>query len=347
MTVNAKAIIEAYYNAAPRLSYWTGCSSGGKQGLKEAQKYPNDYDGIVAGAPANFWTHLVTQSLWVAQATLKDPASLIPRGKFETLNNAALAACDANDGVKDGLIENPARCAFDPGTIQCSGADAPGCLTAPQVEAARTIYAPAKNPRTGAVIFPGMARGSELGWPALAGGPRPLSIAEDHYKYVVFKNAEWDFRTLNFDEDVALADATDAGAINATDPDLSAFAAHSGKLILYHGWSDQLIAPQNSIDYYTKVRNTVGAAQTEKFVRLFMAPGMMHCAGGPGPNTFDSQGAIEQWVEHGTAPEKLLATHSTGGAVDRTRPLCAYPKVAVYTGSGDVNDAANFDCKAQ
>jgi feruloyl esterase len=347
MTVKAKSIIEAYYTAAPRLSYWSGCSSGGKQGLKEAQKYPNDYDGIVAGAPANYWTHLITQSLWVAQATLKDPASLIPREKFEALNRAALAACDANDGVKDGLIENPARCTFDPGSIQCSGADGPGCLTAPQVEAARKIYAPAKNPRTGAVIFPGLARGSELGWPALAGGPRPLSIADDHYKYVVFKNPDWDYRALDFDKDVALADATDAGAINATDPDLSAFAAHGGKLILYHGWNDQLIAPQNTIDYYTSVRNKLGAAQTEQFARLFMAPGMMHCAGGPGPNTFDSQGAIERWVEQGTAPERLLATHSAGGAVDRTRPLCAYPKLAVYKSSGDVNDAANFECKAQ
>jgi len=358
MTVKAKAIIEAYYNNAPRLSYWSGCSSGGKQGLKEAQKYPNDYDGIIAGAPANYWTHLITQSLWVAQATMKDPASLIPREKFETINKAVLAACDANDGVKDGLIENPATCAFDPGAIQCTAApgaeaqsakaaDAAGCLTAAQVEAARKIYAPAKNPRTGAVIFPGMARGSELGWPALAAGPKPLSIADDHYKYVVFKNADWDFRTLDFDKDVALADAADGGAINATDPDLSAFVARGGKLLLYHGWNDQLISPQNSIDYYTSVRKTLGAAQADKSVRLFMAPGMMHCAGGPGPNTFDSQGAIEQWVEHGVAPERLIATHSTSGAVDRTRPLCAYPRVAVYKGSGDVNDAASFECKAQ
>src|SRR5262245_32990075 len=338
MTVEAKAIVEAYYGAAPRVSYWAGCSSGGKQGLKEAQKYPNDYDGIVAGAPANFWTHLVTQSLWVAQATLKDPASLIPREKFEAINKAALAACDADDGVKDGLIENPARCTFDPGSIQCPAADGPGCLTAPQVEAARKIYAPAKNPRTGAVIFPGLARGSELGWPALAGGPRPMSIAEDHYQYVVFKNAERDFRSLDFDKDVALADALDAGAINATDPDLSAFAAHGGKLILYHGWNDQLIAPQNTIDYYTSVRNKIGAAQTDTFVRLFMAPGMMHCAGGPGPNTFDSQTAIEQWVERGVAPAQLVASHSSNGAVDRTRPLCAYRNVAVYKGQGDVND---------
>jgi feruloyl esterase len=278
---------------------------------------------------------------------MKAPASLIPREKFEVINKAALAACDANDGVTDGLIENPARCSFDPGSIQCKGGDAADCLTAPQVEAARKIYSPAKNPRTGAVIFPGMARGSELGWPALAGGPRPLSIADDHYKYVVFKNPQWDFKTLDFDKDVALADATDAGAINATDPDLSAFFAHGGKLLLYHGWNDQLISPQNSIDYFTNVRNKLGGAQTDKSARLFMAPGMMHCAGGPGPNTFDSQGAIEKWVEQGSAPDTLLATHSTGGAVDRSRPLCAYPKVAAYKGSGDINDAANFECRAQ
>jgi feruloyl esterase len=229
----------------------------------------------------------------------------------------------------------------------CSGADGPNCLTAAQVDAVRKIYSPAKNPRTGAVIFPGMAAGSEQGWTALAGGPRPLSIADDYYKYVVFKNPEWDFETLDFDKDLTLADTIDGGALNANDPDLKAFAAHGGKLIMFHGWNDQLIAPQNSIDYYTSIGRKMGAAETDRFARLFMVPGMMHCAGGVGPNQFEPLAALEQWREHGASPVRMLATHATGGIADRTRPLCAYPRVAVYKGSGSTDDAANFECKAR
>ena len=347
MTIAAKAIVAAYYGSAARLSYWQGCSSGGKQGLKEAQKFPDDYDGIIAGAPANYWTHLITQSLWIANATLKDPASFVPREKFALINKAALAECDADDGVRDGVIENPVRCAFDPQSLRCADADGPDCLTAAQVDAVRKIYGAAKNPRTGEMIFPGLARGSELGWAALAGGPRPLSIAEDHYRYVVFKNPDWDFRTIDFDKDAALADAIDNGALNAVDPDLREFAARGGKLILYHGWNDQLIAPQNSIDYFDAVEKAMGAPAASRFVRLFMAPGMMHCGGGPGPNTFDMVDALEQWVERGTAPSRVLASHAANGRIDRTRPLCAYPQVAVYKGTGDVNDAASFECRAR
>ncbi len=254
MTVQSKSVVNAFYGSAPQRSYWVGCSSGGKQGLKEAQKFPADYDGIVAGAPANYWTHLVTQSLWVAQATLKDPASSIPREKYALIHDAALAQCDANDGVRDGVIENPARCPFDPKALLCSNGDGPSCLTAPQVAAAQRIYAAAKNPRTGQDIFPGMAVGSEKGWAALAGGPRPLGIADDHYKFVVFKNPEWDFRTLDFDKDLESADRIDRDfGLNAYDPDIKAFAARQGKILMYHGWNDQLISPVNSINYLKNV----------------------------------------------------------------------------------------------
>jgi tannase/feruloyl esterase len=345
MTVQAKALIGVYYGAGPRLSYWQGCSSGGKQGLKEAQKFPADYDGIIAGAPANYWTHLITQAIWVAQATLKDPASFIPPAKYPLINKAVLDACDAMDGVKDGLLENPLGCQFDPNVLRCTADDAPTCLTAPQVAAVNRIYGAAKNPRTGDVIFPGMARGSELGWGALAGGPKPLSIADDHYKYVVFNDPNWDFRTLDFDRDLAKADQTDDGLINATDPNLSAFAAHGGKLLMYHGWNDQLIAPQNSIDYYTSITKRMGAAKAQTFTRLFMVPGMQHCGGGPGPGTFDMLSALEAWVEKGTPPAQIVASHSANGSVDRTRPLCAYPQVAQYTGSGSIDEAASFVCK--
>src|SRR3989442_5103395 len=253
MTVQAKAIVAAFYGNGPRLSYWTGCSSGGKQGLTEAQRFPADYDGIVAGAPANFWTHLMAGGLWIGQATLKDPASYIPKVKYPVIHKAALDACDANDGVKDGLVEDPLRCRFDPKTLLCAGDDGPACLTAPQVEAAKKIYAGASNPRTAKEIFPGLEPGSELGWGAMAGGPDAFPIVADHFKYVVFKDPTWNFKTLNFDADVDLADSLDGGSLNATDPDLKAFLGRRGRLLLYHGWNDQLMPPRNTINYYKSV----------------------------------------------------------------------------------------------
>jgi feruloyl esterase len=347
MTVQAKAIVAAFYGNGPRLSYWTGCSSGGKQGLKEAQRFPADYDGIVAGAPANFWTHLSAGDLWTGIATLKDPASYIPKEKYPLIHKAALDACDALDGVKDGLIEDPMRCRFDPKTLLCTGDDGPACLTAAQVEAAKKIYAGAKNPRTGHEIFPGLEPGSELGWAPLAGGPDPLPIVADHFKYVVFKDPNWDFRTLNLDRDVELADTTDNGLLNATDPNLKKFFDRRGKILLYHGWNDQLIAPRNTINYYnTVLAATGGPAKAADSVRLFMVPGMAHCAGGEGTSSFDALSAVEQWVENGKAPNEIIASHLSAGVADRTRPLCVYPQVAQYKGTGSIDDAANFVCRA-
>jgi feruloyl esterase len=348
MTLQAKSIVNAYYGRAPRLSYWNGCSTGGRQGLKEAQRYPTDYDGIIAGAPGINWTHLTTQGLWVAHATLKNSAAYIPREKYAMIHKAVLAACDGLDGVKDGVLGDPMRCHFDPRVLQCNGDDTSTCLTAPQVGAARKIYGPAKNPRTGAEIFPGLELGSEMGWAALAGGPAPFSAAVDHFKYVVFKNPDWDYKTLDFDKDVALADKTDNGAINAIDPNLKAFFGHGGKLLLYHGWTDQLIPPRNSINYYTSVAHTLGGTSTvADSMRLFMVPGMNHCTGGDGTDSFDGLTALEQWVEQKKAPEQVLASHLTNGVADRTRPLCPYPMVASYKGAGSTDDAANFACKAQ
>jgi feruloyl esterase len=345
MTVQAKAIVEKHYGNGPRLSYWNGCSTGGRQGLKEAQKYPADYDGIIAGAPANFMTHLGAHSLWVAHATLKDPASFIPREKFSVIHKAVLDACDALDGVKDGVLEDPGRCHFDPKTIQCAAGDSSACLTPPQVEAVRRIYAPAKNPRTGAEIFPGLEPGSENGWVAMAGGPRPLSISNDHFRYLVFKDPNWDFKTLDFDKDIALADRLDDGVMNTTDPNLGPFFKRGGRLLMYHGWVDQLIAPRNSINYYQSVVKALGGVEkVNDSIRLFMVPGMAHCAGGDGTSTFDTVGVIERWVEQKQTPTQIVASHMTNGVVDRTRPLCPYPSIAAYAGSGDTNDAANFTC---
>jgi feruloyl esterase len=334
MTVKSKAIVTAFYGSGPKLSYWNGCSAGGKQAMKEAQSFPDDFDGIIAGAPGLDWVARATLSIWVAQAVHEqavheDDASYIPPAKFRTIHDAALEACDAADGLKDGVIEDPTRCAFDPKAIECKGADEPSCLTGKQVETARKIYA---GPGKG--IAPGLERGSELGWGTFA-GPNPFGIGFDYFKYVVFQDPTWNFRTLKFDNDRKL----DPGSINATDPDLSAFRKHGGKLIQYHGWSDPQIPPASSVAYYQSVLNKMGKT-VPGFHRLFMIPGMAHCGGGDGVNTFDMVGALEQWVEHNNPPTRIVASRK-----ERTRPLCPFPQVARYKGTGDPNDAINFVCK--
>jgi feruloyl esterase len=328
MTVAAKAIIFAYYGKAPQHSYWNGCSAGGKQALKEAQKYPEDFDGIVAGSPGLDWVARAALSMWVAQAVH------IPAAKYPAIHQAALDACDAADGLKDGVIEDPSRCDFDPKVIECPGADAPTCLTAAQVETARKTYS---GPGKG--IAPGLARGSELGW-ATFGGAQPFQIGFDYFRYVVFENPDWDFRTLNFSSDIDRARKMDTDRINAVDPDLSAFRKHGGKLIQYHGWSDPQIPPESSVDYYRSVLEKMGAG-VPGFYRLFMVPGMAHCGGGDGASTFDILGALEHWVERGKAPERVLASGK-----GRTRPLCAFPGVSRYKGSGNPDDAGSFACVA-
>jgi feruloyl esterase len=342
MTVKAKAVIQAFYGGAPKLSYWNGCSTGGRQGLKEAQKFPDDYDGIIAGAPAN----RTAISLWIAAAVLKDPASYIPPAKYPIIHQAALASCDARDGLKDGLIDDPTRCAFDPEVLLCKGADGPDCLTAPQVEGARKIYSPAINPRTGQQLFSSLVPGTELGWGVQALGPEPSANIYDQYRYVVFKDPQWDWKTFNFDSDVVRGDLPENLVMNATDPDMKPFFSHGGKLLLYHGWSDPNVPTVNTIKYYERVVEKLGGpSRASGNVRLFLAPGMGHCGGGEGPNVFDKVGALERWVEQGKAPDTLTASHSTGGKVDRTRPLCAYPRVARYKGTGSIDEAANFTCR--
>ena len=344
MTVKAKALIAAYYGDSPRLSYWNGCSGGGRQGLMEAQRFPGDFDGIVAGAPAINFTGRAIQSVWVAQAVHKE-GSALPPDKFSLLHNAVLAACDAQDGVKDGVLEDPRRCQFDPGVLACKGDDASSCLTAPQVEAARKIYSAAINPRTQAAIFPGHKPGSELGWNTMA-SPQPFAIGQEHFKYVVFQNPAWDYKTFDFDRDTALTAKVDGGLINSLNPDLSGYFAHAGKIIQYHGWSDPQISPETSVNYYTSVLEKMGgAAKVQDNYRLFMVPGMAHCGGGEGPNVFDSMTALEQWVEQKKAPDQIVASRMKDGKAERTRPLCPYPQVAKYNGTGSTDDATNFSCR--
>jgi len=353
MTVKAKTIIQAFYGDVPQYSYWNGCSGGGKQGLAEAQRYPADYDGIISGASAYDMVPLHAGWIRIAQVVHKSDESYIPPEKYSLIHDAVLAACDALDGVKDGLLEDPTRCHFDPQVLACKSGDTSSCLTAAQVEAAKQIYSPTVNPRTKKELLPALLPGSEVAWGVLAGplaggapATRESSVADNTFKYVIFKDPKWDFRTLNFDKDIEYAEKVDNGLNKANDPNLKTFFARKGKLIMYHGWSDQVVPPQHSIHYYDSVEKTVGA-QAADSIRLFMVPGMTHCGGGPGPNTFDSISAIEQWVEKGKAPEQMIASHSADGKVDRTRPVCAYPQVAKYKGSGSIDDAMNFACAAR
>ena len=245
--------------------------------------------------------------------------------------------------MKDGFLSDPRRCSFDPSSLLCASGDSADCLTAKQVETAKTIYGPVKDPKTGKTIFPGLAKGSELAWSPAIGGPEPFAITYDHFKYVVHQDPNWDWRNFDLSRDTALADEKDKD-IGATSPDLKAFKARGGKLLLWHGWIDQLIAPENSIDYFNSVLAAMGPKQDE-WLRLFMAPGMLHCRGGPGPDQFNAIGVLERWVEEGVAPAQITAYHVTNNSVDMTRPLCPYPQVAEYKGAGSTNDAANFTCK--
>jgi len=343
MTDTAKLIIRDYYSRLPQYSYFNGCSTGGHQALSEAQRFPVDYDGIVAGDPGNNRIHLITGFLWSWEAVHKDTPRPLPAAKLPMIAKAVLAACDAIDGLADGIIDDPRRCKFDPGTLACKGDDGDNCLTAPQVESVRKIYGGAKNPRTGEQIFPGWARGTEASW-----APYFIDPAEarrnEFWRLWVFNDPNWDWRTFDFDRDLAYAD-TKMAAVNSNDPDLKPFKARNGKLVMYHGWADSDVPPEDGVRYYEAVEHSMGGpGQTTDFFRLFMVPGMGHCGGGAGPNTFDAVGALDQWVEQGKAPEKILAAHISNGVTDRTRPLCPYPQVAKWKGAGSIDDAANFAC---
>ena len=342
--VKGKAIAAAFYGSGIQHSYFNSCSNGGRQALMEAQRYPEDYDGIVAGAPANFWTHLLTEAVWDVQALLGQPGSYIPASKTPAIENAVVEACDAADGVKDGVVGDPLQCHFDPGVLLCKGAESDACLTAPQVAALRKLY---DGP--GAKIFPGHAPGGEGGpggWAAWVTGAAPekslgFGFGTQFFKNMVYDDAAWDYHTFDPERDVKKADAKMAHILNSNDADIKPFVKRGGKLILYHGWSDAAIPAYNSINYYNRVAEKLKAKETDASVRLYLAPGMQHCGGGPGPNSFDMNAPIEAWVEKGVAPGPIVARRA-----DRTRPLCPYPEVARWKGSGSTDDAANFTCVA-
>ena len=257
-----------------------------------------------------------------------------------------LNACDALDGVKDGLLTDPRKCRFDPAVLQCKGEDGPTCLTAPQVQTAKRIYGPVVNPRTGKEYYPGLEPGAELGWNVLAGGPQPFTAVADYFKYVVKQDPNWDWRTLDFDKDVELALKVENGLTAAVDTKMDAYQRRGGKLLFFHGWTDQNVPPRNTINYYSSIREAMGGAKNDDWMRLFLVPGMNHCRGGEGPNAMNLVEALDNWVEHGKAPDRIIATHFTDGKPDRTRPVCPYPLTQTYTGTGSIDDAANFVCKA-
>jgi feruloyl esterase len=342
MTVEARSLIKAFYGRDARYSYWDGCSGGGREGLLQAYRYPDEFDGIIAGDPANIRRN--AWALWLATQTFKDPAAYIPPEKYPMIHRAVLNACDAKDGLKDGLISDPESCHVDLKPLECKESDGPDCLTPRQLQSAQTMMSPATDGK-GNVLFPRLEPGTELRWSRLAGGPEPADLFLDEFRYVVYQKPDWDWRSFDLQRDAAKAHTADKD-VDEMDPRLGAFAKHGGKLLLYHGWADQQVAPGSSIEFYkSALMQSADAAPGSDWIRLFMFPGMAHCSGGEGPNTFDEIGLIEQWVEQGKAPDQIIAAHSTAGKVDRTRPVCPYPQAAVYDGSGSIDDASNFSCK--
>ena len=355
MTEASKLVVRNAQGKFAEHSYFVGCSSGGHQALTEAQRYPDDYDGIIAGDPANNRIRQTFAFLhsWIATHD-KEGRPIIPQAKLLLMTKAAIEACDGIDGLKDGIIDDPRRCQFDPAKLQCKGgADEATCLTPVQVEAAKKTYEGVRSPRTGEPIFTGWPRGSEgfgeaagQSWRAyIMDPPEPMRVG--FFRYFLFHDPNWDFRTIDWERDLAYAEHK-LPFMAAVERDMSPFKKRGGKLLMYTGWSDPVVPPQDTVAYYESVAKTMGGLEkTREFFRLFMAPGMGHCSGGPGPNQFDHLTALEQWVEKGVAPDKLIASHVTNGKVDRTRPLCTYPQVARWKGTGSSDEAANFACVAE
>jgi feruloyl esterase len=344
MTLKAKAVVHEFYGTPPRRSYWNGCSQGGRQGITEAGRYPSDYDAIIAGAAAIDYMQLHAARMALNVFVHRSADSYIPPEKYPAIHLAALKACDALDGLTDGLIEDPTQCRFDPAVLLCKAGDDPSCLTPAQVETARGMYASIKDPSTGRVVSPALLQpGSELGWGRLA-GPEPLRNAIEPFKYVVFNDPKWDWHLFSLAADLPRALLADGSIINFTDPNLKQFFDRGGKLLMYHGWADPQVTPLDSITYFNDVLQTAGESSRGKSIQLYMEPGMNHCWGGEGPDTFDVVGVLEQWVQTGTAPARIIASHSTESVVDRTRPLCPYPQVATYKGTGSIDSAENFRC---
>jgi Tannase and feruloyl esterase len=353
MTVTGKALTEAMYGVAPRFSYFNGCSTGGRQGLMEAQRYPQDYNGILSGAPAINWNRFHIQHLW-GPVVMNASNNPVAGCKLSAATAAAIAACDNIDGVKDGVIEDPKRCSYDPKALVGTSAGECGAFTDADVNVIRKLW---EGPRRqdGGFLWYGLPRGSDLNalWTSRGAPlrPQPFGISMDWFRYFLTQDPKFDGNTVApaayerfWDQSVE-----QYGTVIATDnPDLAAFRDRGGKAIVWHGWADQLISAEGTVDYYTRIQQQMGGAKkTSEFIRLFMAPGVGHCGGGVGPAPAGQLEALLAWVENGKAPETLTATRrDQSGTVTRSRPLCAYPLVAKYKGSGSTDDAANFTCSS-
>ena len=353
VAVRAKAIIKAHYGSPPKYSYFEGCSAGGWQGLIAAQRYPLDFDGIVAGAPGNGnFTARQSNYVWGAHAVLKDPGSMIPAAKLTTIRDAAMATCDSADGLVDGIISNPPACAFNPKVLLCNQGDSNSCLTLGQILGLRKLYQGAVNPRTGERLHPGYSVGGELSWGPLVRGPLDAN-AINFFSVAVFENPSWDWTAFDFGADPEAARAKFAGIVNSDDPDLRPFRDRGGKLLMWHGWADQMVPSQATVDYYNAVIDVIAAEKparnplraTQSFARLFMNPGVAHCTGGVGADNIDLLPALEQWVEQGVRPDRVTASKIVNGVTQFTRPLCPYPGVATYIG-GNPNAAESFACRS-
>jgi pimeloyl-ACP methyl ester carboxylesterase len=367
MTVKAQMLINAYYGQAPKYNYWVGGSTGGRQGLMEAQRFPTDYDGILAGCPAINWDRFIPSELWPQIVMKEELGAPIAASKLNAVNTKAVAACDANDGVIDGVINEPRKCGYDPAAAICKAGDDPAaCLTIAEANAVRKIW---NGPTTqeGKRLWFGTERGASFGG---LSGPNPFSIAVDHFRYWIHQNPSFDWRTVtetSFGNDFKLSEQKFDGVIGTDDDNLQALRKAGGKLIIYHGEWDNVIFPRGTQNYYERVlTGNGGANHVTDFARLFMVPGVGHCVGGPGPNAFgqwlygaspppltpdadhDMFLALMRWVEQGIAPDRIIATKyvndNPAQGVLRTRPLCVYPKVAQWTGRGSTDDAANFAC---
>jgi len=370
MTLVAKATVNAFYGKNAQRSYFVGCSDGGREALMEAQRYPADYDGILAGDPANNWTPLFATAVSDTQALTLDPASFIPPMKIPAISAAVLAACDELDGVRDGILNDPRSCHFDPAIMQCkAGEDTDQCLTALQAVALKKIYAGLRDAK-GRELFPGFLPGAEDGpggWGLWITGPTPGKSAASilglgFFSNMVYEDSTWNYKTFTVEGGLKAEEEKTANAVDAVNANLGAFKARGGKLIMYHGWNDPAIPALSTVNYYESVVAQMGQRDVDSFLRLYMVPGMQHCYNGPGADSFGQFGrlpnddpqhsadaALEQWVETGTAPAAIIASKYSSD--DRqhpkmTRPLCVYPQAAKYKGSGDTNDAANFVCEA-
>ncbi len=345
----AKPLARARYGRLPHHAYFSGCSTGGHQALSQAQRYPGGYDGILAGAPAHNRTRLNAGFLWSWLALHDDSgAPLLSADELALVSRTMVESCDDRDGVKDGVVDAPRRCGFDPDVLRCQDGDSGECLSAVQVEALQKVYAGPRNPRTGEAIFTGWPAGSEAppaggGWATYLVAPaQPMRL--DYWGRWVFGDPNWDYRTFDWDHDLAYAEER-LKIVDSTDAELREFRQRGGKLLMYAGWADAVVPPGDTVEYFEALRRAAGSADAVgAYARLFMAPGMAHCRGGTGPDSFDALGALVRWVEEGVAPDQLIASKVVDGDVERTRPLCPYPQVARYTGSGSTDAAENFRC---